>query len=104
MSISKIDLLRVQISKVIPMLEQQYQDNPSKMMELILRRYKKADEILAVEELSLNDINKIGIAGSVRAYLDSASDYRNPILEEMGIAEKLLTETIYEMRNDSVLR
>ncbi|WP_346355275.1 hypothetical protein [Azotosporobacter soli] len=104
MIVATVGVLRGQISKLIPLIEQQNQNTPSKMLELILRRYKKADEILATEEIAIDDLKKICIAGSARAYLDSASDYMNPILEEMGIAEKMLKETIDEMKNGLVVR
>ena len=59
-----------------------------KILDTLYERYKKAEKILSENE----DIEKIMIIGGCRAYLDSFSDYNNPLLEEMGKAERLLEE------------
>lgn len=90
MDVNALKNLEKQINLVIPLLEQQYQKTPTSMLELIITRYKKAVDIIA--GTSIDEINKkqLQIVGSVRAYLDSASDYMNPMLEEMYKAEELL--------------
>ncbi|WP_339229120.1 hypothetical protein [Aeribacillus sp. FSL K6-2833] len=40
------------------------------------------------------DIKAINIIGSIRAYLDSYSDYENPLLEELHKSEKLYKELL----------
>lgn len=88
----KIDKLRNQTKKVIVLLEQQYKKDPSDMLKLIIKRYKRLLDILYLnEEFSSNDFV---IKGSVRAYLDSRSDYDNPILEEMTNTEKMFQSII----------
>lgn len=59
-----------------------------KILDTLYERYKKAEKILSENE----DIEKIMIIGGCRAYLDSFSDYNNPLLEEIGKAERLLEE------------
>ena len=58
-----------------------------KILDTLYERYKKAEKILSENE----DIEKIMIIGGCRAYRDSFSD-DNPLLEEMGKAERLLEE------------
>lgn len=84
----KLSLLKDQVVKVIKMLEIEYKDNPTNMLELLLRRYRSALNVIHTS----SDIKKkdIYIQGGARAYLESATDYLNPILEEMHNAEKLL--------------
>lgn len=77
-----------QVVKVIKILEIEYKDNPTDMLELLLGRYRSA---LNVIQTSSNiNMKDIYIQGGARAYLESATDYLNPILEEMHNAEKLL--------------
>lgn len=77
-----------QVVKVIKILEIEYKDNPTDMLELLLRRYRSA---LNVIQTSSNiNMKDIYIQGGARTYLESATDYLNPILEEMHNAEKLL--------------
>ncbi|MDY7224623.1 hypothetical protein [Halalkalibacterium halodurans] len=93
MNNESILLLKKQISKVISIIEEQYKIRPTSMLELILKRYRNALEILEnknKEDISLNDFY---IEGGTRAYLDSASDWENPLLEEMDKAEKLVKNT-----------
>lgn len=53
-------------------------------------RYKSALEILENDK----DIKEINIIGGIRAYLDSYSDYENPLLGEFHKAEKLYKEIL----------
>lgn len=75
-----------QIKVVINKLETEYKDKISSgIMQLIYKRYKNALDILENNK----DIKQINIIGGVRAYMDSYSDYNNPILGELHKAEKL---------------
>ena len=81
--------LIAQIKVVINKLEEGYiKEINSGILQLIYQRYKKALEILENNK----DIKETHILGGVRAYMDSYSDYRNPLLEEMGKAEKIIKE------------
>ncbi|MCQ9210955.1 MULTISPECIES: hypothetical protein [unclassified Streptococcus] len=61
-------------------------DNTSSTIKLLLKKY-----LMIEQKLKSNNINKNdSLIGSTRAYLDSFSDYNNPILVEMDKAEKLL--------------
>ncbi|UFT98804.1 hypothetical protein KO561_16645 [Radiobacillus kanasensis] len=83
--------LLTQIEIVIALLEKQcFIEIKSGVLQLIYERYKKA--LIALEKE--NSINNLNIAGGVRAYMDSYSDYNNPLLEEMHKAEKLYGKLI----------
>jgi len=87
-----INDLKKQVIKVIPILEEQYNKKPSAMLELILKRYRETQSILNnIDNLSKKDFP---IIGGTRAYLESASDYDNPMLEEMYKAEKLVEKLL----------
>lgn len=80
-----------QIKIVINKLEIEYNDEINAgIMQLIYKRYKNALDILE----NSKDIRQINIIGGVRAYMDSYSDYNNPILEDLHKAEKLNKELI----------
>ncbi|MDA7028006.1 hypothetical protein PJ311_15640 [Bacillus sp. CLL-7-23] len=80
-----------QIKIVINNLEKDYSDEiNSGVLQLIYKRYKNALEILE----SNKDIKGINIIGGVKAYMDSYSDYQNPLLGEMHKAEKLNKELL----------
>ncbi|CAH0159369.1 hypothetical protein FQP34_13120 [Peribacillus simplex] len=80
-----------QIKVVINNLEKDYvNDINSGILQLIYKRYKNALEILENNK----DIKEINIIGGVRAYMDSYSDYLNPLLEELHKAEKLNKELL----------
>ena len=70
--------LQIQVDKVIEFLN------------TLIERYIKAQEILKNE----GDIKKIVIRGGCRAYLDTFSDYMNPLLIEMDKAEELLSKLL----------
>ena len=77
-----------QIEKIIVLLKQRMIDDSDKLiLRTLYNRYVKAEEILT----NNGDINRIMIAGGCRAYLDSFSDYMNPLLDEMYHAEMLLS-------------
>lgn len=90
MDVNVLKNLEKQINLVIPLLEQQYQKTPTSMLELIISRYKKAVDIIAGTRIEEFDKNQLYIVGSIRAYLDSASDYMNPMIEEMYKVEELI--------------
>ncbi|MYL59295.1 hypothetical protein [Virgibacillus halodenitrificans] len=76
-----------QIKIVINKIEKEYGNElDDGILQTIYIRYKNALEILE-NEMNINEIN---ITGGVRAYMDSYSDYQNPLLGEMHIAEKML--------------
>ncbi|EJO5348615.1 hypothetical protein NRP93_002745 [Clostridium botulinum] len=80
-----------QIEIVINKLETEYKDKISSgIIKLIYKRYKNALDILENNK----DIKQMNIIGGVRAYMDSYSDYNNPILGELHKAEKLNKELI----------
>jgi len=79
-----------QIKVVLKLIEENYNENQRKgVLELIYKRYFNALQLLENDE---KDKGEFHISGGVRAYLDSYSDYSNPILNEMHKAEKLLEE------------
>lgn len=88
----KKKVLIEQIKTVIDKLEIEYADEiTSGIMQLIYKRYKNALDILENNE----DIKQINIIGGARAYMDSYSDYNNPILGELYKTEKLI-KNLYE--------
>lgn len=98
MKSKSVNQLEMQLKKTLNLLKKQYKKQPTSMLELIIKRYnntlKYVNTINNEEEELIED--KINIFGSVRAYLDSASDYNNPILEEMNKTEKLFKEILNE--------
>ncbi|MED4633380.1 hypothetical protein P9443_10720 [Peribacillus frigoritolerans] len=80
-----------QIKVVINNLEKVYcNEITSGALQLIYKRYKNALEILENKK----DIKELNIIGGVRAYMDSYSDYQNPLLVELHKAEKLNKELL----------
>jgi hypothetical protein len=87
---SNKDELIKQIYLVVKYLEEKYQERDRKgVLELIYKRYTNALKILESNEASKENLN---IHGGIRAYMDSYSDYNNPLLNEMHKAEKLVKE------------
>jgi hypothetical protein len=85
--------LCTQIKVVLKVIEEKYQENQRKgVLELIYKRYSKALQLLEKNE---KDKNQFNILGGVRAYLDSYSDYDNPLLNEMDKAE-VLFDMVYK--------
>ena len=83
------DKMLEQVNKVIILLDSRLRDDPNRpILNTLYYRYSKAKERLTNNE----DINKIMINGGCRAYLDTFSDYRNPLLFEMDKAEKMMLE------------
>lgn len=83
--------LEQQVDKVIELLKIRIEDDSERpILNTLLERYKKAQEILQ----NGDDIQKIVIRGGCRAYLDAFSDYMNPLLIEMDKAEELLLRII----------
>jgi hypothetical protein len=79
-----------QIKVVLKLIGENYNENQRKgVIELIYKRYSNALQLLENDE---EDKGKFHISGGVRAYLDSYSDYNNPLLNEMHKAEKLVEE------------
>lgn len=85
-----ITKLEKSIKKVINILENQYANQLNNgILELIYKRYKNAKICL-----NDNDIKNIKIAGGVRAYLDSYSDYTCPLVMAMDEAETVYDEVL----------
>lgn len=85
-----IKKLEDSIRKVIDILENQYANQLNKgILELIYKRYKNA--MICVNS---NDLKTIKIAGGVRAYLDSYSDYTCPLVMAMDEAETIYDEML----------
>ena len=83
--------LQIQVDKVIELLKIRIEDDPTRpILNTLIERYIKALEILKNE----GDIKKIVIRGGCRAYLDTFSDYMNPLLIEMDKAEELLSKLL----------
>lgn len=88
----KKKVIMEQIKIVIDKLEIEYADEiTSGIMQLIYKRYKNALDILEDNK----DIKQMNIIGGVRAYMDSYSDYNNPILDDLYKTEKLI-KILYE--------
>ncbi|MEQ8199385.1 MAG: hypothetical protein ABRQ27_15535 [Clostridiaceae bacterium] len=82
--------LKEQIKLVIKYLEEKYQESERKgVLELIYKRYNNALKLLQSNVANKDNLN---ILGGIRAYMDSYSDYNNPLLNEMHKAEKLVKE------------
>ncbi|MCG1027026.1 hypothetical protein J5S49_01815 [Virgibacillus halodenitrificans] len=80
-----------QIKAVVNKLEKEYGNElDNGILHLIYIRYKNALEILENDM----DINEINIIGGVRAYMDSYSNYQNPLLGEMHKAEKMYNKLL----------
>lgn len=87
---SNKDNLQKQLEVVIKYIEEKYQERDIKgVLELIYKRYKNALTLLENNEANKDNLS---ISGGIRAYMDSYSDYNNPLLNEMYKAEKLLKE------------
>ena len=78
-----------QINKVLNLLDNRLKNDPNRpILKTLHYRYIKASEIL----VNNADTKQIMIIGGCRAYLDTFSDYMNPLLIEMDKAEKMLSE------------
>lgn len=81
--------LKIQVSKVIKLLEERLENDPNRpILKELYNRYVRAEEILSNEE----GIEKIFIEGGCRAYLDTFSNYANPLFYEMNKAEEMILE------------
>lgn len=79
--------LEKQVAKVIELLRKRLKEDPNRpILKTLYNRYDKAQKIL----LNNEDTKEITIKGGSRAYLDTFSDYMNPLLIEMDRAEELL--------------
>ncbi|UOQ94874.1 hypothetical protein MUO14_08085 [Halobacillus shinanisalinarum] len=76
------DAFRVQLQTVLNQLEEIYQKQPTPMLELIISRYQQANDRIENNYFETLTKEMFSIQGSVRAYLDSHSDYMNPVLGE----------------------
>ncbi|WP_298844980.1 hypothetical protein [Clostridium sp.] len=86
------DKLCEQLKVVLKLIDEKYKEDQRKgVMELIYIRYSNALQLIRNNEINKE---KLYISGGVRAYLDSYSDYNNPLLDEMDKAEKLVGELL----------
>ena len=81
-----------QLERTVHLLEDQKMKHSRPMLELILKRYQNGLEMIRNKPIACLKEEDFNIYGSVRAYLDAYNDYLNPVLEEMGKSEELLTE------------
>lgn len=87
----KNELIIKQVKVVINYIQERYIVNERKeIIDLILKRYKNALYLLENDQATKDNLN---VLGGVRAYMDSYSDYNNPLLKEMNRAEKLIRAT-----------
>lgn len=84
--------LHEQLKKVLGQLKEHYISQPTPMLEMIISRYQHANDILESNNLEVLTKDMFRINGSVRAYLESYSDYMNPMLGEMDKVESMLKE------------
>ena len=90
---SNKDELKKQIKVVINYLEEKYKESERKgVLELIYKRYNNALRLLESNEANKNNLH---ILGGIKAYMDSYSDYNNPLLNEINKTEKLVEELFY---------
>ncbi len=89
----KKDELKKEIEVVINVIEENYAVNQSiGVLVLNYKRYKNALELIENNKVSKETLN---ILGGTKAYLDSYSDYNNPLLNKMNIVEKMVKEFYY---------
>ena len=87
---SNKDKLKKQVKVVIKYIEEKYKENERKgVLELIYKRYNNALRLIESNEVNKEELH---ILGGVRAYMDSYSDYNNPLLNEMYEVEKLVKQ------------
>ncbi|WP_426414485.1 hypothetical protein [Bacillus subtilis] len=83
-----------QINLTITPIKTNNQKNPTPMVKNILKRYEEAKEFIlqSLDGKFEEDLSKVRnkLDTLTRAYLESASDYMNPMLREMYKTEKLL--------------
>ncbi|MCT4648622.1 MAG: hypothetical protein N4A74_26780 [Carboxylicivirga sp.] len=87
---SKKNELKDQVRLVIKFIEEKYQEDEMKgVLGLIFKRYNNALKLIDNNMANKDNLN---IQGGIRAYMDSYSDYDNPLLNKMHKAEKLVEE------------
>lgn len=90
---SNKDEFKKQVKVVIKYLEEKYKEGERKgVLELIYIRYNNALRVIERDEANKNNLH---ILGGVRAYMDSYSDYNNPLLNEMNKTEKIVQELFH---------
>ena len=84
--------LQIQVDKVIELLKIRIEDDPTRpILNTLIERYIKAQEILKNE----GDIKKIVIRGGCRAYLDTFSDYMNPLIRQKNFCQNYYSNIYY---------
>lgn len=71
------------IEDVIQILESRVEKEPEPVLLTLLSRYQQAKSVIEKNE-------KINIYGGIKAYLDTFSDYSNPLLAKMAKVEEKL--------------
>ncbi|ALF27618.1 hypothetical protein [Streptococcus intermedius] len=74
------------IEDVIQILESRVEKEPEPVLLTLLSRYQQAKSVIEKNE----KITKINIYGGIKAYLDTFSDYSNPLLAKMAKVEEKL--------------
>ncbi|BAL83138.1 hypothetical protein SELR_14300 [Selenomonas ruminantium subsp. lactilytica TAM6421] len=93
LDLEKREMILQEIEAVIKDMENRYSfiELEGGILNLIYVRYKKAYKIIKEHK---EDDSVIYIRGGIRAYLDSYSDWDNPLLGKMGDGEKLYDKYI----------
>ncbi|MGG0257441.1 hypothetical protein ABEY61_30325 [Bacillus toyonensis] len=89
MHTQNITELKKQMNNIIKGLEKENKVKEKKI-DNIIKHYNAAVVVLETKELSSLSRLDFKIFGGVRAYLDSCSDYENPILDEIHKVEQSL--------------
>lgn len=88
--------LKKALEVAIEALEKRLEEEPyGGIVQDIHKRFKRAYEIV----LENGDLNKAVVIGSCRAYMDSYTDYNNPMLDKVSEVEIIVKElTGYDER------
>lgn len=92
----KLNRLKEQIKRVIPMLEARYNQSPSSLLDYVLLRYCEALDTLEKADPRTVQKDQFQFKGGLRLILEATGKYQDPMLEEMYVAEKLLDEYFSE--------
>jgi len=92
MNDKKVKALEEQINKTIPLIEAEYNKNPSKMLALIKKRFVNAQQLILNRHNECVKEKDFYIKGASRAFLEVSTDYDNPLLEELGKTEELFSQ------------
>lgn len=91
----KFEKLLQQIKIAIEFIDTEYKEQPTDMLKLIRKRYYDAMDLIENNSITSLKKERFFIKGGTRAYLESSSNYTNPMLEEMFKVEKLLDDILH---------